>query len=174
MNPYSFLSTRDLVLRPFVMSDAPALFAYACDKRVTQFTCWDSHTRVADSYRFIKHHKESLLWAIIHQKTTHLIGECRLTYTSCSTAEIHCALHPAMWGKGFATQALTALVNVGFQELELTALYASIITDNYRCLNLVQTIGMNYIGNLPHQWYLNGSLHTVAHYEIKKDSVIKT
>ncbi len=163
------LSTPDLVLRPFTIADAPALFAYASDPHVTQFTAWKQHTTLDESRHFILQSQKTFLWAITHRTTGIVLGECGLRPTSLQSTEIHCALAPLYWGKGYGYQALNALLHYAFYKHDVNEVHASCITMNHRSHALLGKLGMRHVVTQPQGWYNKGKLHDVAFYVITRE-----
>ena len=59
--------------------------------------------------------------------------------------EISYILKSAEWGKGYATELARKLVEIGFDELNLPALYATVDTDNFASIHVLEKIGMRHL-----------------------------
>ena len=59
--------------------------------------------------------------------------------------EIGYILRSKEWGKGYATEIARKLVEFGFDELGLNAVYATVDTDNYASIRVLEKIGMKHI-----------------------------
>ena len=59
--------------------------------------------------------------------------------------EISYILKFAEWGKGYATELARKLVEIGFDELNLPALYATVDTDNFASIHVLEKIGMRHL-----------------------------
>jgi [ribosomal protein S5]-alanine N-acetyltransferase len=59
--------------------------------------------------------------------------------------EIGYILKTEEWGKGFATEIGRKLVELGFNELKLKAVYATVDTDNFASIRVLEKIGMAHI-----------------------------
>jgi ribosomal-protein-alanine N-acetyltransferase len=61
-------------------------------------------------------------------------------------AEVWYKLHPAYWGKGFATEALSALLMFGFDTLELHRIEAGCAVENIASKRVLEKSGMKLEG----------------------------
>ena len=59
--------------------------------------------------------------------------------------EISYILRTEEWGKGYATETARKLVEFGFNELKLNAVFATVDTDNYASIRVLGKIGMRHI-----------------------------
>jgi [ribosomal protein S5]-alanine N-acetyltransferase len=59
--------------------------------------------------------------------------------------EISYILKSAEWGKGYATELARKLVEIGFDELNLPALYATVDTDNFASIHVLEKTGMRHL-----------------------------
>ena len=61
-------------------------------------------------------------------------------------AEVWYKLHPDFWNKGFATEALKALINFGFNDLKLHRIEAGCAVENIGSIRVLEKVGMNMEG----------------------------
>ncbi|HZW61515.1 MAG TPA: GNAT family N-acetyltransferase [Candidatus Babeliales bacterium] len=160
------LETEQLILRPLTINDAPALFAYASDPAVTQFTDWKQHCSLKETASFIQK-ITTPLWGIEH-KEYGLIGECGFVQRSAETADIQCAIAPAYWGNGLATQALNHLIAFSFAEYHYQHLQSWVIADNVRSCALARKLGMKHETTLHEYWYTGTHVHDVYIFNISR------
>lgn len=59
--------------------------------------------------------------------------------------EISYMLKTADWGRGFATEIAQHLIKLGFNELNLTEIFATIDDDNLISIKVVEKAGMNFL-----------------------------
>jgi RimJ/RimL family protein N-acetyltransferase len=121
------VETARLVLRRPQPSDAAAVFErYAGDAEVTRYLGWPRHRSVADTEAFIAFSDAE--WArapagpylIWHEEQ--LIGGTGLAFATPYRAQTGYVLARDAWGRGFATEALAAMVelapSIGVRRLE--------------------------------------------------------
>jgi ribosomal-protein-alanine N-acetyltransferase len=87
------------------------------------------------------------LWATIHKETGEFIGRCGLlpwTIEQRSEVEVAYMLARAYWGQGLGTEAAQAILNYGFEQLQLSRLICLIDRDNQASQKVAQKIGMTF------------------------------
>ena len=87
-------------------------------------------------------------WTIRTKSEQHFLGEMgmRLSSKKYNSAEIHYSLLPSEWGKGYASEAASALILWGFDHLKLHRITAGVATANERSIKLLEKIGMTKEG----------------------------
>ena len=125
-----FVETPRLVLAAPVAADAEAVFQrYASDEEVTRYLGWPRHRTVADTQGFlafsaVQWEREGagpyLIWA---RADGRLLGSTGLGLEPHGQAITGYVLAKDAWGKGYATEALTAVVEVA-TDIGVSRLYA--------------------------------------------------
>ena len=87
-------------------------------------------------------------WTIREGETYVFMGEMGLSLSSpkYKRGEIHYSLLPSFWGKGYATEAVQALISFGFESLELHRIEAGVATGNIKSIQLLERVGMTREG----------------------------
>lgn len=87
----------------------------------------------------------------------HQIGTCGLTSidTTHRRAEFSCFIAPEYQGKGYGREALTALFNHGFKDMDLYKIYGETFYDN-PALILFLKLGMRKEGLFAEEYYKDG------------------
>lgn len=62
------------------------------------------------------------------------------------TAEVWYKIHPAQWNKGYATEALSKLIEFGFNELGLHRIEAGCAVENMASVKVLEKVGMKREG----------------------------
>src|SRR5688500_15239896 len=155
-----------IVLRRIRPGDVPDLFAVFSDPEVMRY--WDGvpMTAVGDASAYLAHIDESFIarslfqWAIAERETDRLLGTCTLLHISepHRRAEIGFALGQAHWGKGLATEAVSALITFAFETLDLHRLEADADPRNDRSLRLLEQLGFRREGYLRERYHVGGEL----------------
>lgn len=166
--------TSHLTLRALRIDDAADIFAYASDIDVALFTHWSAHTSIQDTLHFLHNVTTYKLpiWGIEHTQTKKIIGECGFVTIEQERAELYYALARPYWNCGLGTQAVAALLQVGFDLLHVTRIEAWIIADNIGSQRVAQKVGMHYQLTLPAHWYTNNKLHDT--YIYAKEAGVKS
>ena len=148
------LETQNLILREFVMEDAPALQKILSDKDVMRFSIWGpldlEATKIFLEKTAIESYKENGFgkWAVIHKDTNTLIGICGLLNEDIGTNEIKTELGYRLakefWGKGLGTEAARAVRDYAFTTLDLDEIVSCIDKENIPSIRVAEKNGMTF------------------------------
>ncbi len=151
------LHTERLLLRDFEEADWEAVYCYASDPEVTRFMVWGPNTE-EDTREYIQHKlaaqqadpRTSFSLAVVLKAEDVLIGSCALTV---SRPEKHAAyigycLNRDYWGQGYATEAVQAIIGLGFLQLHLHRIFATCDPHNVASLRVLEKLGMRREGRL--------------------------
>ncbi len=148
------LTTPRLHLRALVPADVPALFAIFSDLEVVRYWSAPPLTDLADAARLqaeieaLFQARTLLQWGIVRHGEGPVLGTCTLADidTNHRRAAIGFALGRASWGQGFAREAVQALVDFGFGELDLHRLAADADPRNHRSRAVLESVGFVHEG----------------------------
>jgi ribosomal-protein-alanine N-acetyltransferase len=125
------LTTERLVLRAPREDDASAIFArYASDPEVTRLLGWPRHRALDDTRVFLafaeRHWQDGTdyPYLIMSRADGRLLGGTGLTPDEPHVAMTGYVLAKDAWGRGYATEATRAMVDIAFALPELWRLYA--------------------------------------------------
>lgn len=147
------LETSRLILRHQVFDDLDSLFALYCDPDVSKYIP-DAPRNYEDARKelewhmngYPKHH-ELGLWATIHKETNKFIGRCGLlpwTIDGQNEVEVAYLISKANWGQGLGTEAARAILDYGFEKLNLSRLICLIDKENLASIKVAEKIGMAF------------------------------
>jgi len=143
--------TPRLRLREFVESDFDAVFAYSSDARVTRYLFFGP--RDADS---TAEYLEELLVSQREQPRTRfelaveeidtgkLIGACDLSLIERNVADLGYMLELDAWGKGYATEIATTLLEAAFVQLRADRVISTVDVNNGASIRVLEKIGMRW------------------------------
>ena len=158
------IRTERLVLRHITVDDLDAL-RYYTDPEVCRYLPFPPADETALAARVAmmaerlapSEPNEVLSLAVVHEDT--LIGDLIIRLrarvndqTAPSVAEIGWAFAPSYTGRGFATEAATALVDLAFGHYPLHRLVAQLDPRNERSAALCERIGMTREAHLRQDW----------------------
>lgn len=88
--------------------------------------------------------RQSYIFTIKERKTDSFAGLIALTLgkPSFRIADTWYKLHPAFWGRGYATEALTSLLRFGFKQLKLHRIEAGCAIGNLASARVLEKAGM--------------------------------
>ena len=145
-----FARTARLLLRPGWAEDAPALAAAIGDERIVRNLAtapWPY--RVRDAEAFLAQPRDPLLPSLLIFERTdadpRLLGSCGLGRRPSGGVELGYWVARAYWGRGVATEAATALLDIA-RALRLPRLQASHFLDNPASGRVLEKLGFEPIG----------------------------
>lgn len=158
------LTTPRLRLRALRPSDAAAVFRVFSDPEVMRYWStppWDDEAR---SHAFIEQDLrtmaagEHLRLALTRREDGVLLGTVSLFARSpaCRRAEIGFALARPAWGRGYATEAATAVLDHGFRAWDLNRVEADIDPRNAAAARVLRRLGFVREGLLRERWIVGG------------------
>ena len=114
---------------------------------------------------------ETLRCMIVDKKTGSTVGVIMLTKIDYKNgnAEIHIKLGSEYRGKGYGSDAMTALIEYAFNELRLHLIYGQINIKNITSLKMFEKCGFIYEGTIKHRLYKKGSYYDMKIFSIIND-----
>ena len=141
------IETERLILRPPRLDDAEVMFErYASDPRVTKYLAWPTHRSVDDTRDFLTfsagewHRWPAGPFIIESRDTKHMLGSTGLGFDSGEEAATGYVLAHDAWGRGYATEALTAMRDLAGR-LRLKKLYALCHPDHRASAHVLEKCG---------------------------------
>lgn len=153
MHPMIILETERLLLRRLVTDDLDALFALYSDEEIRRYfpegtlTFEETKEELESFLNGHPDHPELGLWATIYKKTGQFIGRCGLlpwVIDQLPEVEIAYLLDKRYWGQGLATEAAQAILQYGFEQLNLRRLICLIDPENQASIRVAARIGMTF------------------------------
>ena len=149
----SILETPRLILRRFIMEDAPLLLELNSDPDVTRYLHEPPLTSLAEAERVLQ---EIILpqytlynlgrWAIHTKENNKFVGWCGLKYRlEAQEVDLGYRLHKRNWGKGFATEAASHTLSYGLDTLLLPMILGRAHIDNKASQHVLEKIGMQFV-----------------------------
>ena len=150
------LTTPRLILRPFVLSDAPEVQRLAGNWAIADTTLNVPHPYLDGmAETWINTHAEaarkahSLTLAITRQSDSALLGAISLmSISKRHQAELGYWVGKPYWGQGICTEAAQAVLAYAFNELALIRVYARYLARNPASGRVMQKLHMQYEGTL--------------------------
>ena len=148
------IQTERLLLRRIKMADAHDMYDYASRPEVTRYLLWYEHPDLSYTKRYIAYVDtqyragEFYDFAIIERESKKMIGTCGFTRLDGenSTGEVGYVLHPSFWGKGYATEAVEAIIRFGFEKLGLHRIEGRYMENNVASRRVMEKCGMRLEG----------------------------
>jgi [ribosomal protein S5]-alanine N-acetyltransferase len=148
------IETARLVIRRPARADAAAMFArYAGDAEVTRYLGWPRHASAAETEAFVGvSDTEWVRWPagpylLFDREDGALLGGTGLSFETAGRASTGYVLARDAWGRGIATEALGAMVDLA-PKLGLARLYALCHPDHRASWRVMEKCGFELEGTL--------------------------
>jgi RimJ/RimL family protein N-acetyltransferase len=147
--------TERLILREFALADAEDFYRIYTDAETMRFqgNLPENYSVEVERYYIGKHienYYEILgfgLWAVVLKENNRLIGRCGLVRQPVEGGEeIECSylIEREFWNQGFASEAASAALNLGFEKYDLPRIVAFIDPCNTASARVAEKIGMAF------------------------------
>ncbi|MCM0623655.1 GNAT family N-acetyltransferase [Lysinibacillus sp. OL1_EC] len=146
------IDTERLRLRKMRKADAKSLLAIWSDPDVTKYMNITQFTQEEQALEMIelleqltKQHK-AIRFSIFEKASKHIIGSCgfnKIDYDNALT-EIGYDLSKEYWGKGYATEAITALIDYAFKHLQMETIVAEVDAANINSIKVLKKLNFIY------------------------------
>jgi RimJ/RimL family protein N-acetyltransferase len=142
------LETKRLALRAAHLEDAKAVAALANDRRIAENTARIPYPyKLTDAEQFIAGaNKKGEAAYLITLLDGTIIGACGLMFHYDNTPEIGYWLGVPYWNKGYATEALHALIDYAFTDLTHDAVQAGARVTNPASRRVLEKCGFQWTG----------------------------
>lgn len=177
MEPWEFVEpirTERLVLRPLEASDARAVHAWMGDPDVARYQLYEPRTldvveeKVAEyaQARRLAEKGDYIQPAIVVDGE--VVGAMYLTIASIddATAEIGWALRADRQGRGYATEAATAMLDLAFDTLAMHRVVAELDPRNAASVSLCERLGMRHEAHFVENLWFKGEWADTGVYAI--------
>lgn len=176
INPYEVfpqLKTPRLILRHLQLSDGAALYKLFADPKTTRFydlpTFHDPLEGDALAERFIQRYQKriGLRWALTYKTEPHtLIGTCgyNIWIQPSHRAVLGFDLSSHYWRQGLMSEALQAILNFGFETMQLNRVEALIFPQNIAAQRLLLKTLFRSEGILRQYEFIKGRFVDMAMY----------
>ena len=175
------IRTSRLILRKLRREDAADFFQFAGSDAVTEYMLWKPHQDEQESLASIEktlrryEAGKCYRWGIALNETDTLIGIIDLLSidedrNTCTFAYMLSDVH---WGKGYGTEALTAILDFAFCEMGVDSVEADHFAENTASGAVMRKVGMTYLRTQPQKYEKNGLLYDAPRYRIDRQTWLR-
>jgi len=146
------IRTDRLILRPFEKSDLEAVLGYYALPDVQRYLDWKARDKAEAATAQARMRKQVrltrpgdvLTLTIVRKSDGRVMGHVALKWTDATAAqgELRFALAPAFRRKGYASEAVKAVMTHGFEEHRFHRIFARTAGDNDASARLLKALGM--------------------------------
>lgn len=176
---YGDISTKRLILREPLISDADDIFELCSTLDATRFVDWYPHTDKKQSLAYIRYLRRqkalfnlnSYTWFVENEEDKKVIATISLTELDSSgkIATVGYTLNQRYQHKGYATEALLGLMKYLFQRENIERIQAKVLPENLSSVKLLKRVGMKQEALLKKGVSIKNELRDLAIYGILKD-----
>lgn len=150
------LETKNLIMRKMLPGDAEALFDILSNEEVTKYydepafkhlsQAGDQIGAWENGYKI----KRCVRWGITRKDDNIVVGTCGYYgfHPWHMRASIGYELARSSWRQGIMTEALSTIIDLGFQQMDLNRIEAVVMPENYGSVRLLEKLGFSNEGLL--------------------------
>lgn len=169
---FPVLKTERLTLKQITADHAQRIFEMRTNERVNQFIARPEMPSLEDAIKLVERtqlayqNKMGIGWAGFLRDNNQLIGTCGFNSIDFPNlrAEIGGELTTEYWGKNIAFEAVSAIVNFGFERLQLHSIEAKVSPQNRGAIYLLEALGFKKEAHFKDRIYFNNQFQDMAVY----------
>jgi RimJ/RimL family protein N-acetyltransferase len=170
------LTTERLTLRPLAAGDEAALFSIFSDPEVVRYWSRSAWTDMAQADEMLaaalRDYADGggLRYGIVITGTGELVGVASLFAFNRDNrrCELGYVLGSRHWGRGYASEALVALLEHAFGALGMNRIEADIDPQNIASGRVLEKLAFRQEGFMPERWIVHGEKADTAFYGLLK------
>ena len=150
------ITTERLVIRSMVADDAKGLAERRSHPDVAEFQTWATPFSLVDAQALVEsvmamagpENDEWWMASVCDRRSGAVVGDVGVSLSwEGRTAEVGYNFDPDHWGKGFAVEALDALVDYLFDDAGVTRVFGMLHPDNVASAQLLERTGFRFEGH---------------------------
>lgn len=169
------IETERLILREILPADAEAVYRVFSEPDVTRYYDLDTYDTVEQAGELVDFFDESfeleraIRWGITRKTDDTVIGTCGYVWLRQYRGEIGYELARPFWRQGIMSEALDAILEFGFDQLELNRIEALVMTANVASAGLLVSLGFREEGILRQHDFFKGRFHDMRLFSILRE-----
>lgn len=173
--PFPEITTARLLLRKIVPADAEAIFILRSNEKVMQYIDKEPLKKIEEANLLVEkitgclHSNDAITWGIcLPQNNKQLIGTIGFwrIIKENHRAEIGYMLHADHWRKGLMEEAVKAVIQFGFTNMQLHSIEAHINPANAGSAGLLEKLGFAREAYFKEDYYFRGQFLDTAIYSL--------
>lgn len=171
-DPYPVIETERLLLRKVSMDDAEDVFLLRTNEAAMKYINKNKLLSIDDAKELIKKMNEPdrIQWGITLPTDNKIIGTIGYHKIDKDNyrAEIGYMIHPDHWNKGMMSEALTRVIDHGFNKMQIHSIEAIINPDNNVSRKLLMKFGFIKEGYYKENFFFEGKFFDSEVYSLVK------
>ena len=144
------VKTERLLLRPLTVEDSEAVFEWVGDERVARYMCYNTYTNVEDVRKWIlsmEDDTQEYLFGLELLSNGKLVGSASIgPDRKAGFWGFGYNLRFDEWGKGYATEAVKAMMMFAHDNFGITKFACSHAEPNSASGNVITKCGLHFVG----------------------------
>ncbi|SJZ83590.1 ribosomal-protein-alanine N-acetyltransferase [Pilibacter termitis] len=165
------IETQRLYMRPKTMKDAEDIFEFESNPHVAKFV-FPVETEIENTYQYIANSMREPLgkYALELKETGKVIGVMDFMNWDihARVAEVGYTINEVYWRRGFATEALSKLLEIAFEELELVSVKAEFDIENTASGFVMEKSGMRRKSTYKKHDKLTKTIRKFTEYQLSR------
>jgi len=166
------ITTNRLECKAMSVQHLEDIYHYGKNEDVSRFIGWPLFKDKTHCKEYIeemcdRHNKGTHMYASVFEKNhSKQIGTLMLFNfdKEANKAEVGYVLSHDIWGKGYGTEALEAIINFAFGELKLHKLHAQVTKGNWGSSKILEKCGFTQEGDLIDHYYIDNKHYNALLY----------
>jgi ribosomal-protein-alanine N-acetyltransferase len=162
LQTFPTLETERLILRGLAASDAQDVFLFMSDEENIRYYDPAPMTQLEQAEQSIERHRkrfaqqEALRWGITFKGENRIIGNGGYAWEADNDlAALSYILAKPYWNQGIMTEALTAIIQFGFEHIHLHRIEAQVAYPNLASARLLEKLGFQVEGRFRDRQYVD-------------------
>lgn len=177
---FPVIESERLILRQLTPEDAADFFACQSDPEVFRYAGRSEETSLESARHmlnilFKRHQEQSMLsWAILLKENQRLIGRFQIEEWSDENhrAAVGYLLGKQYWGKGYASEALRAVIASLFEQTTVNRIDTFAWAENVASTRVMEKAGMRFEGLARQKRFAKGAFRDVKSYAILREDFL--
>jgi RimJ/RimL family protein N-acetyltransferase len=166
--PLPILTTPRLTLRQLAMSDAPALHEWLSDPHVMRYWSTLPHTDIKQTEAWVQLSLDAMAKGEAQDFAVLFEGRVIGRVAFWQGDEIGFFFDPKMQDKGFAGEALRAIIAYGFETPGFTEIRADVDPDNTASLSVLERVGFQRTGSAEKTFEIGGKWFDSVYLSLRR------
>ncbi|WP_017415868.1 GNAT family N-acetyltransferase [Clostridium tunisiense] len=175
------INTERLNLREIKQEDRESIYKILSDFEVIRYDTFELFTNIKQAEDMINwfneafKQKQAIFWGISLKNSPEIIGFCKCEIEIPKVrADFGYDLNTKYWSKGIITEALSAIMNFTFNELDVNRIEATVSTENIASIKVLKKLGFTQEGILRERSYWRGSYYDMIMLSILKSEYLSS
>ncbi|HVY52846.1 MAG TPA: GNAT family protein [Devosia sp.] len=170
------LKTDRLILRPFEKSDLDEVLTYYSLPEIQRYLDWKARDKSEAKSAFDAMRKQTrltrpgdiLTLAVIRKSDAKVVGHVSLRWTDATAgqAEVRFAVAPVFRREGYATEAVRAVLTMGFETYRFHRIFARTAGNNEASARLLKGLGMRLEAHYREHALFQGEWDEELHFAV--------